>query len=201
MLTSTTASFHTCPAISPVLSKSACLASPLRGGRTQNKNDRADEPWTRVHHQPDRLKMKVCSVLFTTPASNGFLGQFSSRLQETPTKANQSYKAHTDSAESFHIFVNQLTLTGTSLQGPSPGGKAVAETCVPPAYVLSLWRRSAQDRNQCPAVKRRDHQGGSSRGSKILADATFFSTLFQYTHKTQSYFEVRVCKTDSDLMG
>lgn len=70
--------------------------------------------------------MKVCSFLFTTLTSNGFLGQFSSRLQETTTKANELYKAYTDSAESFHIFLNRLTLMGTSLQGPSPGGKAAA---------------------------------------------------------------------------
>lgn len=38
------------PALQLVLSKSACLASSLRGGQTQNKNDGADEPWTRAHH-------------------------------------------------------------------------------------------------------------------------------------------------------
>lgn len=44
---------------------------------------------------------------------------------------------------------------GTSLQGPSPDGRAAAAWCAPPAYALSLQRRSAQGRNQCPAVKRR----------------------------------------------
>lgn len=38
----------------------------------------------------------------------------------------------------------------------------------------------------------RGHQGCSRGGSKILADATFFSTLFQYTHKPQNYFKPRV---------
>lgn len=75
--------------------------------------------------------------------------------KKTAIKANELCKMYTSSAECFHIFVNWLTLTGTSLQGPCPGGRAVAKCCAPPANVLSLQRRSAQDRNQCPAVKRR----------------------------------------------
>lgn len=104
-------------------------------------------------------------------------------MKQLPRQMN--YIKHTQSAENFHIFLNWLTLVGTSLQGPSPSGKAAAGWCAPPVYVLSLQRHSAQDRNQCPAVKRREVNKG---GRKILADATFFSTLFQYTHQTSELF-------------
>lgn len=74
---------------------------------------------------------------------------------KTAIKANELCKTYSSSAECFHIFVNWLTLTGTSLQGPCPGGRAVAKSCAPPANVLSLQRHSVQDRNRCPAAKRR----------------------------------------------